>query len=63
LDTCKNIQALHDKFHMQAADILQMALNGQKEKAHTALTDIKSDFVYTSAQLINLLGEWKRQVS
>ena len=54
------IQVLHEKFHKEAGDVLHLALSGQKEKAHAALTDIKSDFVYTSAQLINALSEWKR---
>jgi len=63
LDEYKTIQMLHEKFHAEAANVLQLALGGQKEKAHAALTDLKSDFVYTSAQLINALADWKRRLS
>lgn len=63
LDEYKRIQSLHEKFHAEAANVLQMALSGQRDKAHTALTDIKSDFVYTSALLINALTDWKRRIS
>lgn len=63
LEHYQGIVVLHEKFHKVAADVLHLALNGEKEKAHTALTDIKSDFVYTSAQLINALSEWKRKLS
>jgi hypothetical protein len=59
----KTIQPLHEKFHAEAARILEMATSGQKDKAHLALTDIKSDFVYTSAQLINALSAWKSKLS
>ncbi|RII27893.1 MAG: hypothetical protein CXR31_06645 [Geobacter sp.] len=59
----KRVQPLHEKFHTEAAEVLQMAISGQKEKAHLALTDIKSDFVYVSSQLINTLSEWKQKVS
>jgi Chemoreceptor zinc-binding domain len=63
LDEYKRIQSLHEKFHANAADVLQLAIGGQREKAHAALTDIKSDFVYTSALLINALSDWKRRIS
>jgi hypothetical protein len=59
----KHILPLHEKFHAEAAKVLEMALAGQKEKAHIALTDIKSDFVYTSAQMINGLSAWKKKLS
>lgn len=62
-EDCKTIQELHDKFHLEAAEVLQMALAGHKDKAHTALTDIKGDFVYTSARLINAITEWKMKLS
>jgi hypothetical protein len=61
-DDYKRIDALHAKFHAEAANVLQMAIGGQREKAHVAITDIKSDFVYVSAQLINALSEWKRRI-
>ncbi len=63
LDDYKRIQPLHEKFHAEAANVLQLAISGQREKAHVALTDIRSDFVYVSAQLINALSEWKQRIS
>jgi hypothetical protein len=63
LEDYVKIQALHEKFHAEAANLLQMAISGQRDKAHTALTDIRSDFVYTSAQLINALTDWKRKLA
>lgn len=61
LDDYKTIVPLHDKFHQEAGNILQMALGGQKDKAHEALTNITSEFMYTSAQLINSISGWKRK--
>lgn len=63
LQIFKDVQVLHEKFHGLAADILQMAISGQKEKAHKALTEITGDFMYTSAQLINNLNTWKQNLS
>lgn len=60
-DEYKTIIPLHDKFHNEAGAILQMALGGQKNKAHEALTDISGEFMYTSSQLINCISEWKRK--
>ena len=60
-DEYKAIIPLHDKFHMIAGNVLQMALGGQKDKAHEALTNITGDFLYTSAQLTNVISEWKRK--
>jgi methyl-accepting chemotaxis protein len=62
LEDYKTIQVLHEKFHREAGDVLEMALTGQKEKAHIALTELKSDFVYTSAQLINAITAWKMKI-
>jgi len=63
LDEYKTIQTLHEKFHFEAARVLQLALNGQRDEAHVALTNITGDFMYTSALLINALTEWKRRIS
>lgn len=63
LDDYKTIVPLHEKFHFEAGNVLQMALSGQKDKAHKALTDITGDFLYTSAQLINRISDWKRKTS
>jgi methyl-accepting chemotaxis protein len=61
LDDYKTIIPLHDKFHLEAGNVLQMALNGQKDKAHEALTNITGEFMYTSAKLTNAISEWKRK--
>lgn len=58
----QNIQPLHQKFHVEAAKVLELAISGQREKAHHALTDIRSEFVYTSAKLINALADWKKKL-
>lgn len=63
LEDYGKIQAFHERFHIEAANVLQMSIEGQREKAHAALTDIDSEFVYTSAQLINALIAWKRKLS
>ncbi len=63
LEEYKNISALHAEFHATAAKVLQMALDGRKEEAHTALTDIRGDFMYTSAKLTNALMDWKTKLS
>ncbi len=62
-DEYQLIQQLHEKFHAEAANVLQLAISGQRDKAHVALTDMKSDFVYISAQLINALSDWKRRIT
>src|SRR5690349_13169043 len=54
-DEYKSIIPLHEKFHLEASAVLQMALSGQQDKAHEALTNITGEFMYTSAQLINLI--------
>jgi len=62
-DEYKAIVPLHDKFHLEASNVLQMAMAGQRDKAHEALTNITGEFMYTSAQLINLISAWKRSSS
>jgi len=63
LDEYKQIVPLHEKFHAEAAKILHLGLDGQRDKAHDALTNIRSEFTYTSAQLINTISSWKRKIS
>lgn len=56
----KNVAPLHVQFHEEAAKVLELALVGRKQEAERALTDITSEFVVTSARLVNALMEWKR---
>jgi len=63
LEEYKNISALHAEFHATAAKVLQLALAGHKDEAHNALTDIKGDFMWTSAKLTNALMDWKAKLS
>jgi len=53
------IYELHHKFHIQAANILNLALNQQSNEAETQLA-FGSDFSKTSAKLVNKLGELKK---
>lgn len=61
LEEYKTIIPLHNKFHSIAANLLQMALTGQKEKVLAELTNMTGEYMYTSAQLVNALNEWKRK--
>ena len=59
LEHYNEIYDLHHKFHIQAANILNLALNQQYDKAKTQLA-FGSEFSKTSAKLVNKLGELKK---
>jgi hypothetical protein len=50
----KNVKTLHAAFHQEAAIVLAMALNGEKEKALKAMAD-ESPFMNCSADLISAM--------
>jgi ribosomal protein L35AE/L33A len=54
----KKVVDLHAQFHLQAANILSLAFEGDKSQAKTLVTD-DSKFVQCSEQLIETLEEWK----
>jgi predicted naringenin-chalcone synthase len=49
---------LHAQFHQQAANILNLAFEGDKSQAKRLVTD-DSDFIQCSEKLIATLEEWK----
>ncbi len=53
------IYELHQKFHLEAARILNLALKGHSNDAETLLA-FGSDFSKTSAKLVNKLSELKK---
>ena len=59
---CQNVKELHACFHSEAASILELALNGEKEKADDCLAD-GSSFSDTSTQLTEAMMEWKREIA
>ena len=53
-----DIVDLHAKFHQQAGSILELALNGNSDKAHT-LMGVSQPFARYSALLTLRLKQWK----
>jgi hypothetical protein len=60
-DYWKNVKQLHIEFHKEAARVLQLALNGQKQDAEIALS-FKSNFSKISADLTNTMVKWKEEI-
>lgn len=54
----KDAVVLHAEFHREAGDILEMALNGQKEEA-LELIKLGSYFSKKSSALTKTLQDWK----
>jgi len=52
---------LHAQFHHQAANILSLALKGQKSQA-SSLISSNSDFIQCSEELIAILESWKNDL-
>ena len=59
---CQNVKDLHACFHREAANVLELALNGEKEKATDSLAD-GSAFSDTSTQLTEAMMEWKQEIA
>ena len=55
----KKVQSLHADFHREAADVLRLALQGQKPEAYGAM-DLQSQFMKTSAKLTEAMREWQQ---
>lgn len=57
-EPCKNILALHARFHRTAAEILELALRGNREEA---LAKVAYGGVYSfiSGKLVLELNKWK----
>lgn len=58
-----NIQKLHADFHVIAAGILRLALEGKHEEAMVALTSRGGAFSEASVKLINMMANWKKIIS
>lgn len=53
-----DIVAMHAKFHQEAGTILDLALNGQAEKARTKM-ELGGDFTVFSGMLVKKMEVWK----
>ncbi len=56
----KQIQALHAEFHVEAARVLRLALDGKKSEAQQSITT-GSKFADLSARLTAAMMKWKRE--
>ncbi len=59
----EKIRPLHAQFHLAAAHVLRLAIEGRKDEAMAAMTDLRGDFVGCSTKLTQLLHEWKEAVT
>jgi methyl-accepting chemotaxis protein len=59
---CQNVKELHACFHREAGSILELALNGEKEKAEDSLAD-GTPFSDTSTQLTEAMMEWQEEIA
>jgi hypothetical protein len=55
------IEALHARFHQEAARVLRLALAGDKEAARKGIAD-ESPYMDVSMQLVSRLMDWKRVI-
>ena len=56
----KQVQKLHAEFHIVAAKVLQLALEGHKNEAEATMDTSGSEFKLASSKLINMMTEWKK---
>jgi len=54
----QSCRGLHAEFHQFAAEILRLALAGQKESAEAKMAT-QSDFARVSAKLVHEMSDWK----
>ena len=52
------VNRLHSEFHKNAAEVASLAITGQAKEA-THRMELGSTFSKTSAQLVNILADWK----
>lgn len=57
-DQYEPVRNLHSKFHVAAAAVLELALNGQKAAARSAM-ESQSEFGRASTQLTLALSAWR----
>ncbi len=61
-ESYKKIKDLHAKFHMEAANVLSLALQGKKEEANKSLVPGGTYFI-ASADLTKEMMNWKKTLS
>lgn len=54
------VAKLHANFHMVAAKILRLALDGRQDEANSLLTAKGGEFADSSVKLINAMADWKK---
>jgi hypothetical protein len=52
-----DVESLHAEFHLHAAKILKLALDGEKGRAEKGM-EFGSNYATSSTQLMNKLGQW-----
>lgn len=57
----EKVKELHSTFHQVAADVLALALSGNKEEAHAKI-DRQSEYSSISSQLTREMMAWKNTV-
>lgn len=56
----EKVHKVHARFHQEAGKILKLALEGRRDDALAAVTDLRGDFVTTSIEMTAILSEWKK---
>jgi hypothetical protein len=57
------VKVIHEKFHVTAAQILKLAVEGKPQEALALINDMKGEYVTSSILLTNTLQMWKNAVS
>jgi len=58
----REVKALHTKFHVAAAEVLEPALAGRRSEADTAMAP-GGTFADISMKLVRIITDWKKKVS
>jgi methyl-accepting chemotaxis protein len=58
----RGVVQLHAEFHKEAANVLRMALNGERERATEAMA-IGSAYARASTNLVNALTNWRQSAA
>lgn len=57
----ETVRALHARFHVEAAAILELAMQGRKADAEKRLSDMRGEYVSVSASLTSEMMGWKAE--
>jgi hypothetical protein len=58
----KDVKALHARFHVAAAEVLESAIAGRKSEAATAMAP-GGTFADVSTKLVKIITDWKKKAS